>query len=234
MMAKLGFKQGEALGAVKNSNARIEPVQLQMKDDRGGIGLDTEKKRKFREQVEGEAKRVKGDEGDFRERVANEREERRLEGQIGGAMRIAERMDTEAAEEKREAGDSNETGIDEAKKGSSTEKVNILWRSLVRERVEKERERRMRYDLTQSLSRNAKYDDLEEDEQDRLALGKEEEILDEDDPELDEFLQMDASERLQRLVSYLRETYSYCFWCKYQYPDAEMEACPGITEDDHD
>src|SRR5436309_5904977 len=57
MMAKMGFKPGSALG-VGNVEARTEPITLSMKEDRGGIGMDTEKKRKFREAYEVEAKRV--------------------------------------------------------------------------------------------------------------------------------------------------------------------------------
>jgi hypothetical protein len=58
--------------------------------------------------------------------------------------------------------------------------------------------------------------------------------LEEEDPELDEFNALAPAERLQKLVIYLREEYSYCFWCKYTYPDNKMEGCPGTTEEDHD
>src|ERR1700710_2558906 len=99
MMAKMGFKPGAALGSKDNVGARTEPIGINMKEDRGGIGLDTEKKRKFREEVEKEGKRVKAEEGDYRERVRKEREEVRLEGQFGAAMRIAERMNSEKEEQ---------------------------------------------------------------------------------------------------------------------------------------
>jgi hypothetical protein len=39
---------------------------------------------------------------------------------------------------------------------------------------------------------------------------------------------------LEKLVVYLRETYHYCFWCKYRYTDESMEGCPGLTEEEHD
>ncbi len=48
MMAKMGFKPGAALGSKHNADARTEPIGINMKEDRGGIGLHTEKKRKFR------------------------------------------------------------------------------------------------------------------------------------------------------------------------------------------
>jgi len=118
-----------------------------------------------------------------------------------------------------------------------TWEINVLWRGLVRDREEKERDRRMRYDLHQSLSRRPTYDDPDEDKDDQLALGKKdalEEDLEEEDPELDEFNALPPAERLRRLVDYLRETYHYCFWCKHRYEDAAMEGCPGSTEEDHD
>lgn len=241
MMAKMGFKPGAALGSQDNPDARTEPVGINMKEDRGGIGLDAEKKRKFREEVEREGKRVKAEEGDYRERVRREREEVRLEGMVGAAMRVAERMNGEKEEEA--APDTDDTA-DAVKKRKISNKplkqINILWRGLIRKREEKERDRRMRYDLHQSLSRLPTYEDADEDNEDKRALGKEAtqymlvEDLEEDDPELDEFNALDPAVRLQKLVEYLRQEFHYCFWCKYTYPDEEMEGCPGLTEKDHD
>ena len=237
MMAKMGFKPGTALGSKDNVDARTEPIGVSMKEDRGGIGLDTEKKRKFREEVEKEGKRVKAEEGDYRERFRREREEARLEGLVGAAMRVAERMN----EEKEEAEAS--TPEDPKKRTISTKplkQINILWRGLVRRREEKERDRRMRYDLHQSLSRLPTYDDADEDKEDKRALGKDRiqhtlvEDLEEEDPDLDAFNELDPAERLHKLVLHLREEYNYCFWCKFTYPDKDMEGCPGLTEEDHD
>jgi hypothetical protein len=231
MMAKMGFKPGVALGSKDNIDARTEPIGITMKDNRGGIGLDSEKKRKFREEVEKEGKRVKAEEGDYRERVRREREEGRLEGMVGAAMRVAERMNGEREED-----------VEDGRKISTKplKQINILWRGLVRQREEKERDRRMRYDLHQSLSRLPTYDDVDEDKEDKRALGKDRiqytlvEDLEEEDSELDEFNALDPAERLYKLVLYLREEFNYCFYCKYTYPDKEMEGCPGLTEEDHD
>ncbi|TAQ86540.1 hypothetical protein B7494_g5145 [Chlorociboria aeruginascens] len=237
MMAKMGFKPGVALGSKDNVNARTEPIAISMKEDRGGIGLDSEKKRKFREEVEREGKKVKAEEGDYRERVRQEREEVRLEGIFRAAMRVAERMD----------GEKEENTVEEApthkKRTISTKplkQINVLWRGLVRKREEKERDRRIRYDLQQSLSRLPTYEDEDEDKDDKRAMGKEltqytlVEDLEEEDPELDAFNALDPAERLQKVVEHLRDEYNYCFWCKFSYPDKEMEGCPGITEEDHD
>jgi hypothetical protein len=243
MMAKMGFKPGVALGSKDNIGARTEPIGISMKEDRGGIGLDTEKKRRFREDVEKEGKRVKAEEGEYRERVRREREEVRLEGMVGAAMRVAERMDGEREEEKDIKPGISEGGEYIKKTKVSTKplkQINVLWRGLVRKREEKERDRRMRYDLQQSLSRLPTYDDSDEDKEDKRALGKDkvqyilEEDLEEEDSELDQFNSLDLAERLEKLVNHLRQEYNYCFFCKYTYLDKEMEGCPGLTEEDHD
>jgi hypothetical protein len=98
----------------------------------------------------------------------------------------------------------------------------------------------MRHDLQQSLSRLPTYEDSNEDDEDKKALGKVPtqytlvEDLEEEDPELDEFNALEPAERLQKLVEHLRREYHYCFWCKFTYPNGEMDGCPGLTEEDHD
>ncbi|KAH8837561.1 hypothetical protein MCOR27_001694 [Pyricularia oryzae] len=245
MMAKMGFRAGQGLGAPEGQQGRTEPVRIVVREDRGGIGLDGERKRKMREAYgdgeDGEgskARKVVVDEGEYRERVAREREEMRLERVLGAAQKVAEKM----GDEKEEEQEQDKVGGQETKKPRPLKSVNVLWRGLVRQREEAERERRMRHDLQQSLSRLPTYEDDEEDEDDRRALGKDGkkaplvvfEDLDEEDPELDDFNAKGAAERLQSVVDHLRSAHRYCFWCKYRYTDEEMEGCPGRTEEDHD
>lgn len=240
MMAKMGFKAGAALGSKANVGARTEPVGISMKGDRGGIGLDSEKKRKFREEAEREGKRVKADEGEYRERVRREREEARLEAQVGAAMRVAERMHGEAHEDMAALVHDGDESRKRTISSTPLRQINVLWRGLIRRREEKERDRRMRYDLHQSLSRLPTYDDADEEKEDRRALGTDVvqhtlvEDLEEEDPELDDFNALEPAERLERLLGYLRTEFHYCFWCKYTYPDEKMDGCPGLTEEDHD
>ncbi|KUI53976.1 G patch domain-containing protein 11 [Cytospora mali] len=259
MMAKMGFKPGSALGKSSTSGgeARSEPLRIEVKEDRGGIGADAERKRKVQEAADaaGLAKRAKVEElGDYRERMARARESARKEKQVFAAQKIAERMDDERGVEGIEAageeGDGEE-GERKKKKGGKMssrplKSVPVLYRGLVRQREEKERDRRMRYDLEQSSgglsAKLPTYDDDNMDDDDKMALGRTEkktvympaDDLDEEDPELDEFSELDADEKLKRILKYLREKYRYCFWCKCDYPDEEMEGCPGLTEEDHD
>ncbi|KAL6240525.1 hypothetical protein RBB50_012543 [Rhinocladiella similis] len=247
MMAALGYKPGTALGVSRpgESEAKddrlLEPIGLEMKDSRSGIGADAEKKRKFREEIEAQAeveKKQKVEAGDFRERQQKEREEKRMEGQMWGAMKVCERLEEEDEDFKASSGENG--GAVKPRRTKPLKSVNVLWRTLVKERAIKERDRRMRYDLQQSLSRRPDYNDPDEEKEDAMALGRKAETeevdvdIDEEDEELDEFATLEVSERLARLVAYLRETWKYCFWCKFRYPDKEMEGCPGLTEEDHD
>ncbi|TKW57547.1 hypothetical protein CTA1_3804 [Colletotrichum tanaceti] len=268
MMAKMGFKGG-ALGAggAAGDGVRTEPIAVEVKEDRGGIGMESERKRKMREAAERieeevrEGKRAKVDPLEYRDRVMQEREAARVQAQAFAAQRVAERMAEEKdAEsglqviEKGEKADSRKGAGDEEEEEDMNKRrklaagamarplksINVLWRGLARHREEKERDRRMRYDLEQSLSRLPTYEDDQEDEDDRTALGKRQTVyvtaedLDEEDPELDEFKELEDAEKLRRLVEYLRKEHRYCFWCKFTYTDDEMEGCPGVTEEDHD
>lgn len=218
MLSKLGYTPGSTLGAAGNKNATLEPVMVQMKEDRGGVGLANEKKRKLRQAFEEIERGEKAEEGGFRERVAREREEKRTEGQVVGAMKVLEGL-----EEEKDAGT--------AEKGKK-KRVNLLYRGLVRQRQERERDRRAQYDLHQSLSRNPAYEEDEEDG--RLAWGGEEEDVEEEDEELEAFEKLESRKKLEQLVEELRKQHWYCFWCKHRYGDESMEGCPGAEEDDHD
>ncbi|RWA11385.1 hypothetical protein EKO27_g3695 [Xylaria grammica] len=238
MMTKMGF-QGGALGSKGNADARLEPIRPEMKDDRGGIGLDSERKRNLRDAAESAGKKVKIDENEFRDRVRREREAARCETQVYAAMKVCERID-----EEKQAGSNVEGESPRKKRPLSTrplKSIPVVWRGLVRTREEAERDRRIKHVLQQtSAPRLPTYEDDLEDEDDKKAMGKPQtsyalvEDIDEEDPELDEFNALGADIKLQRLVGYLRKEYHYCFWCKFEYPDDMMEGCPGLTEEEHD
>ncbi|KAK5084315.1 hypothetical protein LTR05_005391 [Lithohypha guttulata] len=240
MMAALGYKPGSALGKVApggnvTSDKRLlEPIAVDMKEDRSGIGADSEKKRRFREEVERQAnseKRQKVDAEEFRIRQQQEREEKHQEGQFYGAMKVAERLEDEELADERSL---------QPRTSRLLGSYNVLWRGLIKQRMLGERDRRMRHDMTQSLSRLPTYDDPDEEREDQIALSRKDLVeeadieLDQEDKELEEFEALPIDEKLQKLVLYLREHWHYCFWCKYRYPDDAMEGCPGVSEEEHD
>ncbi|EED16031.1 G-patch domain protein, putative [Talaromyces stipitatus ATCC 10500] len=283
MMAKLGFKAGDKLGkkvspppppqvkvagsagsdkseenAERESlhegnevsawiQSRAEPLRLIIKEDRGGIGLDSERKRKFRQETDHVDKRPKADEGEYRDRMRAEREERRCEGLVVGAQKVLEKLETEA--------DEQEEKKVKGKKDKPLKEVNVLYRGLVRERLQREQEKLARLIFEDSLSSSETRRHLpkprlptfnDDDDAHELQNTKEEDITfveqtldpdeenDEEDAELDDFNGLPNPEKLQKLVMYMREKYWYCFWCKYRYDSEEMEGCPGVTEEDHD
>ncbi|KAG6061830.1 hypothetical protein E4U17_007257 [Claviceps sp. LM77 group G4] len=248
MMAKMGFTGG-GLGKTTQEGGEArkitEPIKLSLKEDRGGIGMESEKKRKLQEAMEErEVKTVKlVDPYEYRDRIRKEREDERLEKQFQAAQRVAERMDeeesTEAAAAQEDAGESVKKVVPLSSRPLKS--IPVLYRGLVRYREEKERDRRMRHDLEQSLTRLPTYDDEDETEDDKRALGKKTkavyvtaEDLDDEDEELEAFNAQEPGKRLGELVGYLRRRHWYCFWCKMQYNSEDMEGCPGTSEEDHD
>lgn len=233
-MAKFGFKQGDTLG--KSENARKEPIQVHVKEDRSGIGLESEKKRKFREaweKADREVKRSKEEEGDYIEVRRQQQKEKKLERDLDNAQRTAERLAEQEAEEQ------GKTSHEE----KPIRDVNVLWRSRARRRAEAQYERRQQRELNNSLaSRLPAYVDEDEDSDSKVAQGRDvapfytslEDKLGDEDSELAEFEALPVAERLRKLLLFLRDTYKYCLYCGHQYSDPEMAGCPGVTEEDHD
>ncbi|KAJ9484356.1 hypothetical protein VN97_g9013 [Penicillium thymicola] len=191
MMAKLGFKPGGVLGKpVANDNdsdttntadslkSRAEPLNLTLKENRGGIGLDTEKKRKLREEAEEAAKRIKHEEGSYRDRVREERELKRIEAQVRAAQKVAERLDGESESEattdkEKEQGTGSSAKSSKEEEDDSTDpsqtrdgpdaeatkkkpikltsQINVLYRGLIRERERNDSDRQARHALQSSL-----------------------------------------------------------------------------------
>ncbi|KAF2459961.1 hypothetical protein BDY21DRAFT_281080 [Lineolata rhizophorae] len=241
MMAKLGYKRGAALG--KSEGARTEPIKLSRKDDRGGIGLEAERKRKLRDEAGNVPNKAKFDEWDYRDRMAQEAQERRIEGQIFHAQRMAETLDTE----EEAGGNTAGQGIDSGTKPLTS--CNVLWRGLVLQRQADEEEQQMRRERDRNLSRfkdcvySADDGDSSDDDEHRNVLEAklndrtlfdEQDDEPEADPELEEFNSLPPAERLTRLLVYLRDKHHYCFWCKCKYPDFALDGCPGVDEEDHD
>ncbi|KAL2824528.1 hypothetical protein BDW59DRAFT_147466 [Aspergillus cavernicola] len=223
MMAKLGFKPGQTLGkpvtsgpATPSSSGdtnqtkdkedhpeirrHAEPLNLVFKENRGGIGLDSERKRKFLEEAEKAAKKIKTEQGDYRDRVRLERETKRVEAQVHAAQKVAERLDAEengdsslftgnSVEEEGEGEQNNKSPAEsesDSKKAKSkpnvkvkpTGQINVLYRGLVREREEKERAIQTRHLLQTSLpssffpnSRLPEYGDAAMEGEAQEALG---------------------------------------------------------------
>lgn len=243
MLAKMGFDP--------STKPSAQPIVVERRG-REGIGIETDKKRKAREAFDEHAKKAKVEKEtveDYTARIMQERKDKRADGQFVGAQRVAEKLDMDA-EDQAAAADAEEQGDDTTKKPAFTiegtskplKSIPVFWRGLVRGRLEHDSEARMRkHLLSTDSSRLPTFDDSDLDPDDKQALERKDktelvvhEDLAEEDTELEEFMALPPSERLEKVVMYLREQHKYCFWCKYQYPDKDMEGCPGVTEEDHD
>ncbi|KAM4607516.1 G patch domain-containing protein 11 [Polymixia lowei] len=100
LLQKMGYKAGQGLG--KKGAGRVEPIPLNIKTDRGGIGMEEVKKRKAEEELEHYRQKVRAKQQnetksmeDFRVRVRTEREERKIEGDLRKSQRACEQLDSQ-------------------------------------------------------------------------------------------------------------------------------------------
>ncbi|TRY69832.1 hypothetical protein DNTS_012931 [Danionella cerebrum] len=100
LLEKMGYKPGQGLG--REGSGRVEPVPLNIKTDRGGIGMEELKKRKAEEELQtyrrkvqmkqqGEKKTIE----DFRVRKRTEREERQTHSDLRKSQRACEQLDNQ-------------------------------------------------------------------------------------------------------------------------------------------
>ncbi|XP_003441081.1 G patch domain-containing protein 11 [Oreochromis niloticus] len=100
LLQKMGYKAGQGLG--KQGAGRVDPIPLNIKTDRGGIGMEEMKKRKAEEELEHYRQKVRAKQQnetksleDFRSRVRTEREERKIEGDLRKSQRACEQLDSQ-------------------------------------------------------------------------------------------------------------------------------------------
>ncbi|KAI9494462.1 hypothetical protein BDB00DRAFT_818143 [Zychaea mexicana] len=208
LLMKMGFKKGMKLG--KSEGGLEKPLEVELKQGREGLGMAEARKRALEEEEEREAaKRPHIDPDEYRELMANKAKESKLHRRSTAAAAICERLDIE-------------NGIES----------NILW--IFCPKDEEQQQHTGDGDLTEqeakgyALTEQAGEDEDEEEE-------KEEEELPYPKEEVEELRSLPLDKRLTRLVDYLRDKHSYCFWCGAKYDNAQdlAENCPGPGEDDH-
>ncbi|KAK7049676.1 hypothetical protein VNI00_005707 [Paramarasmius palmivorus] len=86
------------------------------------------------------------------------------------------------------------------------------------------------------LRREMAADALTHDDDDPVPSVVEDEYSQNTLEETAQFLRLQARDRLELVLSYLRDEYAYCFWCGSQYDDQEdlEKHCPGADEESHD
>lgn len=97
MLQKMGYKPGTSLG--KESQGRLEPVAVEVKSDRMGLGwqqMITDHRRKIQErkQQKQHKQKLETDPEKFRERLCNQRQEKFLQRDLMKSQRVCHQLDS--------------------------------------------------------------------------------------------------------------------------------------------
>ncbi|TFK09239.1 protein inscuteable-like protein [Platysternon megacephalum] len=100
LLQKMGYKSGQALG--KSGGGIVEPIPLNIKTGRGGLGHEELQKRKAEERLENYRRKIHmkkqaaEDAADqFRMRFKSKQEERKIEGDLRKSQRACQQLDTQ-------------------------------------------------------------------------------------------------------------------------------------------
>ncbi|KAG0214638.1 hypothetical protein BGX28_001676 [Mortierella sp. GBA30] len=292
MLLKMGFKKGGTLGIAKHdSGARSSsgfsektssqhtspgiggwtdalrtPIAIQMKQGRGGLGMDTAKRRQEEEELqkrEQETHRVYDE--NFRGQKITQFEHEKRKRQLGAARGICMRMDAQklAADPIQLFGAKQTASEDDGEASPRPRRMgrsNSFWwisdsvpdellgTKLIGPGAEVGQAQGPPLSSGNFDHSDEEDGDLESNKEkpkkriklDPLLITGDEDLATqlEQDPkwgERPDFAQLEDSEKIEKIVQYLRVEHSYCFWCSAQYdgPEDLAENCPGETEDDH-
>ncbi|KAF9353332.1 hypothetical protein BGX34_011641 [Mortierella sp. NVP85] len=267
MLLRMGFKKGGTLGAPKPSGgsgseslpsgpsqslkpdnvqtgALRAPIAIQMKQGRGGIGMDNSRKRQAEEELQRKEKEEHRvfDEG-YRGQKGDQYQLEKRKRQLGAARAICMRMDANRAEEVTQSRGSEAGNMERSNKFwwiADSVPDEILGTPMMGPGAEVDldstggdhgpsRELPVREGPESEMQKRVKLDP---------SLAVEDEEAEDKQPvwgERPEFASLEVSDKLDKVVQYLRDEYCYCFWCAAQYDGSEdLEgSCPGETEDDH-
>lgn len=217
LLQKMGYKQGMSLG--KEGKGRKEPVPVEIKLGRGGLGRDADNKRKqdqilsYREVMKTKrAKYAVEQQKDFRQRMAGMMSEKRIHDDLMKSRRVCEQLDTE-------------------RKGLEEPSKPYFWPEALRKP-----DAAVDDDFAEEDDEPAEYykhppDEDDEEEEETAEMAETAEPADEEYE-----LEVPESDQLVALTEYLRTTHFYCLWCGITYNDTEdiEDNCPGDTSADHD
>ncbi|CAO3563723.1 unnamed protein product [Mortierella alpina] len=293
MLLKMGFKKGGSLGAPKadteagssastigttsslshGSGAREisrpdalrAPLAIQMKQGRGGLGMESAKRRREDEALQKQANEAHRlfDEG-FRGQKISQFEQEKWKRQLTAARGLCMRMDAQKAATSTSLVDEEQNQLEDEDEDTASQRPRRIGRSnsfwwildSVPDEILGTRLMGPGADVAQGPALGGRVFDHSDEEDGSLESNKQKptkrtkvdpELVAEDDdgataePEVykwgerPKFAQLEDSEKLERVVQYLRTEHAYCFWCSAQYDGQEdlEENCPGEREDDH-
>lgn len=208
IMEKMGFKIGESLGKSSNSESHTtNPIELNVKTNRLGIGakLLDHANRKISESS------INIDE--YRNRIHESKTDSKQLHLVNKAMRICFELsgDSEIYYNNKEA--------------FRLQSANYLWRPYVIELFEnndqRSKERVIRIDE----------DKIPQNRNPSTSCADCKEI----DTEYEEYVSLEPSSKLEKLLKHIRDNYNYCLFCGHSFNDQDdlLANCPGAFEEDH-
>lgn len=219
MLAKMGYKQGDAIGKSSGNSSSaatdvkrgiVEPIGIQIKSDRGGLGREAALKQLSEKRAEIRRQRLLGANKDgqkisteeYRRRQTQKAEEKQMESNLGKCQRACEKLDSTV--------------------GTICEPA-MVWFWPQRKKVGEDTEE------TSDKEESEDEAELEEYEVILFLIS-----LLSSFTNLVTFI-LQTAEKLEMLTNYLRTTYCFCHWCGTHYNDSTdmNENCPGPTKDDH-
>ncbi|KAH7879559.1 uncharacterized protein C8R40DRAFT_1158286 [Lentinula edodes] len=212
---------------------RTEPLPLSEWSGKLGIGI-SRKRGVSPSSADRVAKMVKIAEDstkeDFRDRSRREYAERRAENRLGPAQRTCATLDEKSGIPFNVLWlnpgnpDTFPPGLIESLNLHTSLNIQIDQEH-PEDNLPRRLQREMKTNALQPIS-------LEVDKEPGIGNGFTEGTL----QEIQQFFHLRTQDRLKLVISYLRDHYSYCFWCGAQYDDQnDMENnCPGPDEEAHD
>ncbi|XP_052767734.1 G patch domain-containing protein 11-like [Mya arenaria] len=214
LLQKMGYKPGMALG--KFGEGRKEPVQVELKTGRGGLGREQDQKRKqeqrmvWRKHQSAKKQRMDSERKQTFVKRMNEKIATRNVGKdLYNSQKVCEQLDSQL--------------------GITSPNEAFFWPEAL---LPKTNDTDECPDTLESLE--AGYSGYVQDEVEEEELGHEAEGSegDEDDP----YANFTVEEKLDVLTLYLRTKHKYCIWCGIKYNDNEdlMQNCPGNSAELHE
>ena len=242
----MGYKQGQGLG--RSVQGRAEPIPLALKQDRAGLGAISKKAAAREQQCAREAKAAEAaaqraaaaeaaavaGAGTYQQRAAAAAAARQAEGRLHKALRTCEALDTAAGVAGGHvwsSGSKGGVGVEGWDPGQLPEGPAAAAAAPAAGSSEaqgKDADTGVEGDAHAPPWQQQQEEEDEEQAQQQLEEAEEE--------ARERWEALPTAEKLQLVLSHLRERYWYCLYCGCRYDDAAdmAEHCPGPDEADHD
>jgi len=222
LLKKMGYKEGESLG--KSNTGRLEPIPIEVRNDRSGIGREDalqrviETKYKIRQKHrEDQMKRKELSDQNFAEEFRKQQSRNHKLKQIEGDLNRSKKTCYQ---------------LDQAK--GFTEPIEMwFWPDMNKD----ENDSIIDDDIDGEPIKDEKQLSLDTEEASVTEInGYDDRVKPDFIPKEDISCEFLPEEQLNIITEYLRSQYLYCLWCGITFSDNQdmSSNCPGSTRDDHE